>query len=315
MSALSVPSPLASRPLGGLLARIGNTPMVRLRQLTTGVVPDAVEVWVKCEWFNPGGSVKARAALAMVLDAERKGLLRPGHTILDASSGNTGIAYALIAAARGYKLRLCLPANANAERKAVLRAYGAEVIETSPMDGSDGAIARARAIMSEEPEDTVYLNQYGNDANWQAHFRTTGPEIWRDTEGRITHFVAALGTSGTFTGTTRFLKSQAPGLRAVSLQPDSPYHALEGWKHMETALVPRIYDPLLADDNVEIPSEEALDLTRRLATEEGLLTGPSGGGAVWGALEVARHLESGVVVALLADGGERYLSHAHVFGG
>jgi len=177
------------------------------------------------------------------------------------------------------------------------------------------ALTREAAPSASIPEGTVYLDQYGNDANWQAHFQTTGPEIWRDTNGRITHFVAALGTSGTFTGTTRFLRSRKPGLRAISLQPDSPYHALEGWKHMETALVPRIYDPQLADENLEIPSEEALALTRRLAKEEGLLTGPSGGGAVWGALEVARHLEQGVVVALLADGGERYLSHSHVFGG
>lgn len=303
--------------LGPLLSRIGNTPLVRLRRVTEGVVSDRVEVWVKCEWFNPGGSVKDRAALAMVLDAERRGLLVPGGSrrILDASSGNTGIAYALIAAARGYGLTLCLPANASSERKQLLRAYGAEVVETSAMDGSDGAILRARELAAEDPDRYAYLDQYSNPANWQAHFRTTGPELWRDTEGRLTHFVSALGTSGTFTGTARFLKAQDPDVQVASLQPDSPYHALEGWKHMETALVPSIYDPDLADADFEIPSEEALALTRRLAREEGLLTGPSGGGAVWGALEVARQLDEGVVVTVLADAGDRYLSHAHVFGG
>lgn len=303
--------------LGPLLSRIGNTPLVRLRRVTEGLVPEGVEVWVKCEWFNPGGSIKDRAALAMVLDAERRGLLQPGgeRRILDASSGNTGIAYALIAAARGYGLTLCLPANASAERKQLLRAYGAEVVETSAMDGSDGAILEARKLAAAEPDRYAYLDQYSNPANWQAHFRTTGPELWRDTEGRLTHFVSALGTSGTFTGTARFLKAQDPGVQVVSLQPDSPYHALEGWKHMETALVPSIYDPGLADAALEIPSEEALALTRRLALEEGLLTGPSGGGAVWGALEVARQLEEGVVVTVLADSGDRYLSHSHVFGG
>jgi len=297
----------------GLLARVGDTPMVRLRRVLPPEIPDTVEVWAKLEWFNPSGSVKDRAALSMVLAAEEQGRLQPGATILDASSGNTGIAYAMIAAQRGYHLALCLPRNANAERKAVLAAYGAQIIETDPLEGSDGAIRVARRLAAEQPERYVYLDQYSNEANWQAHFHTTGPEIWRDTEGRITHWVAALGTSGTFTGTTRYLKGRNPDVRAVSIQPDSPFHGLEGLKHMETALVPGIYDPELADEERFAPTEEALELTRRLAQEEGLLAGVSSGAQVWGAIQVARELERGVVVTLLPDSGERYLSERHVF--
>lgn len=304
-----------SPPLEGIAARVGDTPLVRLRALTRGVVPDAVEVWAKLEWFNPGGSVKDRAALSMILAAEREGRLQPGMTILDASSGNTGIAYGMLAAARGYKLALCLPKNANRERKATLRAYGVQIIETSPLEGSDGAILRARALAAAEPDRYVYLDQYNNEANWQAHFRTTGPEIWRDTGGRVTHWVASLGTSGTFTGTARFLKSRSPSLQAISVQPDSPFHGLEGLKHMETSIVPGIYDAALADSNLGAPTEQSLALVRRLAREEGLLVGPSAGAATWAALEVARSLTSGVVVTLFADGGERYLSEPHVFGG
>ena len=305
----------ALRPLGPLLARIGNTPLIRLCQVVHGVVPPEVEVWVKPEWFNPGGSVKDRAALAMVLDAEARGLLHPGDTILDASSGNTGIAYALIAAARGYKLTLCLPKNANRERKGILRAYGASIVDTSPLEGSDGAIIEARRMVAEEPGRYVYLDQYSNPANWQAHYRSTGPEIWRDTQGRITHWVGAMGTSGTFTGTTRFLKDQAPSIQAISLQPDSPFHGLEGWKHMDSAIVPAIYDPSLADELLGVPTEGAIELTRRLSREEGLFSGISGGAAVWGALQVARRLDRGVVVTVLPDGGERYLSDTHIYDG
>ncbi|MCB9779100.1 MAG: cysteine synthase family protein [Alphaproteobacteria bacterium] len=299
----------------GLLARVGDTPLVRLsRVLPDDISPD-VEVWAKLEWFNPGGSVKDRAALSMVLDAEERGLLRPGMTILDASSGNTGIAYAMIASARGYRLTLCLPKNANAERKAVLRAYGATIVETDPLEGSDGAIRVARQLAAEQPDRFVYLNQYDNDANWLAHFHTTGPEIWRDTGGRITHWVASLGTSGTFTGTSRFLKTQDPGIVVTSVQPDSPFHGLEGLKYMATSIVPGIYDPTLADRTLEAPTEESLDLVRRLAAEEGLLAGVSSGAQLWAAIETARGLERGVVVTLFPDSGERYLSEGHVFPG
>ncbi len=299
----------------GLLARVGDTPLVRLNRILPADLSPDVQVWAKLEWFNPGGSVKDRAALSMVLDAEDRGLLHPGDTILDASSGNTGIAYAMVARARGYRLTLCLPANANAERKAVLAAYGVDVVETDPLAGSDGAINVARRMAAEQPDRFVYLDQYNNDANWRAHFHTTGPEIWRDTGGRVTHWVAGLGTSGSFTGTARYLRARNPDIEAITVQPDSPFHGLEGLKFMETSIVPGIYDPDLADDQLFAPTEDALALVRRLAAEEGLLAGISSGAAVWGAIEVARRLERGVVVTLLPDSGERYLSHGHVFGG
>ena len=299
------------QPLNGLLSRIGNTPLVRLERVTQHLAP-GVEVWAKLEQFNPGGSVKDRAALSMILDAEQRGLLKPGDRILDSSSGNTGIAYGMIAAARGYRLTLCLPRNANPERKAILAAYGVEVVETDPLEGSDGAIRVAQQLAADHPDRYVYLDQYSNPANWQAHFRGTGPEIWRDTDGRVTHWVACLGTSGTFTGTSRFLKSQRADLQVVSVQPDSPFHGLEGLKHMETALKPAIYDASLADGQVEAPTEASFEMVRRLAREEGLFVGPSAGAAAWAALKVAEGLESGVVVTLFPDSGERYLSESHI---
>jgi len=302
-------------PLSGVLGRIGNTPLVRLSRVLQGRVPEGVEVWAKLESHNPGGSVKDRAALSMVLDAERRGVLESGSTLLDASSGNTGIAYGLIAAARGYEVVLCLPKNANAERKAMLRAFGVQIVETDPLEGSDGAILHARRLVAEHPDRYVYLDQYNNPANWRAHLDTTGPEIWRQTHGRITHFVACLGTSGTFTGTTRYLRSQSPDIRCVSIQPDSPFHGLEGLKHMETAIQPGFYDAGLADADLGAPTEESLQLVRDLARMEGILVGPSSGAALWGAIEVARELSDGVVVTLFPDGGERYLSESHVFGG
>jgi len=298
----------------GLLATVGNTPLVRLTRLPYPGVPASVEIHAKLESMNPGGSVKDRAALAMVLAARRSGALREGMTILDASSGNTGIAYAMIGAIFGYRLTLCLPKNANAERKAMLRAFGAEIVETSPLEGSDGAILEARRLAAEFPDRYVYLNQYGNDANWQAHFGSTGPEIWEQTGGRVTHLVTSLGTSGTFVGTSRYLKSRNPAIRCHSVEPDSPFHGLEGLKHMESSIVPTIYDPDLADVAMGAPTEESLDLVRRLAREEGLLAGPSGGAGLWAALEVARTLTEGVVVTVFPDGGERYLSEPHVFG-
>lgn len=294
----------------GLLSLVGDTPLIRL-DAVDALVPEGVSVWGKAEWFNPGGSVKDRPALSMVLDAERRGALKPGDTLLDASSGNTGIAYAMIAAARGYRLKLCLPTNANEERKRLLRAYGAEIVLTSPLEGSDGAIRKAREIAAEEPS-LFYVDQYANDANWRAHYGSTAPEIWRQTAGRLTHLVTTLGTSGTFVGCARWIRERAPHVRVTAVQPDSPFHGLEGLKHMETAIVPPIYDPALADRHLGAPSEASFDMVRRLA-RAGLLIGPSGGAAVWAAVEVARGLDEGVVVCILPDSGNRYLSESHLW--
>lgn len=298
---------------GGLLASIGNTPLVRLGPGVTGPLADDVEVWAKCEWFNPGGSVKDRPAAAMILDAERRGLLAPGATLLDASSGNTGIAYAMIAAARGYRLVLALPANANQERRRLLAAYGATLVLTDPLEGSDGAILEARRLAAAHP-DWCYLDQYANDANWRVHTTTTGPEIWRQTEGRVTHFVAAVGTTGTFVGTSRYLREMQPDLVTVEVQPDAPFHGLEGLKHLGSAMVPPIYDPGVADQRLGAPTEASFETVRRLA-RHGLLVGPSGGAAVWAALQVAQRLDRGVVVTVLPDGGARYLSEPHLWEG
>ncbi|MCS6777263.1 MAG: PLP-dependent cysteine synthase family protein [Chloroherpetonaceae bacterium] len=285
---------------------IGNTPLVRLRR----VVPDnpRVTIYGKAEWANPGGSVKDRPALNMILEGERSGKLTPGKIILDATSGNTGIAYAMIGAARGYPVHLCLPANANEERKQLLRAYGAQLILTDPRLSSDGAILKAQEIYASNPDRYFYPDQYNNDANWQAHYRTTGPEIWEQTGGQITHFVAGLGTSGTFMGTGRYLKERNPSIRLISFQPDSPLHGLEGMKHMATAIVPGIYDPGLADENREVSTEEAYDMVKRLARTEGILVGISAAAAVVCALRVASEIREGVIVCILCDSGTRYLS-------
>lgn len=304
------PSPFAGA--SGLLEHVGNTPLVRIQRAVADLIPPGVEIWGKCEWFNPGGSVKDRAALAMVLDAERRGLLTPGKRILDSSSGNTGISYALIAAARGYGVTLCLPSNANAERKRLLAAYGVDVVLTDPLEGSDGAIRKARALAAENPE-YVYLDQYSNDANWGAHYASTGPEILAQTGGRVTHFVAALGTSGTFVGTSRFFREYAPHVKVYSMQPDSPFHGLEGLKHMATAIVPRIYDATLADGNLEAPTEASYEIERRLAKLDGLLVGPSAAAAVWASVQIAKTLDHGVVVTILCDSGTRYLSEPHIW--
>ncbi|HMV66588.1 MAG TPA: cysteine synthase family protein [Myxococcota bacterium] len=297
----------------GLLAHVGDTPLVRIRAAVEGMIPDGVEIWGKCEWFNPGGSVKDRAALAMVLDAERRGVLRPGDTLLDSSSGNTGISYAMIAAARGYRLRLCLPRNANEERKALLAMYGTEVVLTDPLDGSDGAIREARRMAAEDPS-LVYLDQYSNPANWRAHYGSTGPEIWRQTGGRVTHFVSALGTSGTFMGTSLYMRDHHPQVACVEVQPDSPMHGLEGLKHMDTAIVPAIYDAGLASRRVEAPTDEAFEIARRMARLDGLLVGPSAAAAVWACTQVAQGLDRGVIVTILCDSGARYLSERHIWG-
>lgn len=295
-----------------LVHRIGNTPLVRLRRVVEGVAP-GVEVWAKLESFNPGGSVKDRAAWAIISDVEGSGRLRPGQRLLDSSSGNTGIAYGMIAAARGHALTLCLPANANLERKKILRAYGVEIIETDPLQGSDGAIQMARTMAAADPERFHYLDQYSNPCNWIAHQRTTAPEIWRDIHGRVTHWVAGLGTTGTFVGTTRGLKALNPELHAVAVQPDAPFHGLEGLKFLETSIVPSIWDPTLVDEHVAAPTEPSITMMRRLAREEGILAGVSSGAAAWAALQVALKLETGVVVTIFPDSGDRYVSEAHLW--
>jgi S-sulfo-L-cysteine synthase (O-acetyl-L-serine-dependent) len=291
-----------------LLSCIGRTRLVRLRRITRDM-PAGVRVYAKAEHMNPGGSVKDRAARAMILAGERSGQLHPGKNILDATSGNTGIAYSMIAAALGYRVTLCLPRNASRERKRILRIYGAEIIETDPRESTDGAQKLAREMARSEPDKYFYPDQYNNEANWRAHYEETGPEIWEQTGGRVTHFIAGLGTSGTFVGTARRLKEYNAGIRVISMQPDSPFHGLEGMKHMATALVPGIYDSSLADEAVEVATEDAQAMTRRLALEEGLFVGVSAGANVHAALRLARTLApDSIVVTILCDGGGRYLS-------
>jgi cysteine synthase B len=284
---------------------IGNTPLIRLTSFEAGL--RNVELYAKAEWRNPGGSVKDRPAARMIADGERSGALTFDKVILDATSGNTGIAYAMIGAARGYRVRLCVPDNVTPERKRILRAFGAEVIYTDPMQGSDGAIIRAKALYAEHPERYFYADQYNNAGNWRAHYDTTGPEILDQTGGRLTHFVAGLGTSGTFVGVGRRLRETKASIRLISVQPDSPLHGLEGLKHMETAIVPGIYDPALADEDVRVSTEEAHELTRRLA-QQGLFVGISSGANLAGALRVARSTADAVIVVVFCDGGEKYLS-------
>jgi cysteine synthase B len=298
--------PPAARVARDLVGLIGGTPLLRLGAVARHLAP-GVEVYAKAEWANPGGSVKDRAALRMILDGIRTGRLTRDRTLLDATSGNTGIGYAMIGAALGYRVHLCLPANAGAERKAALRAYGATLTLTSPLEGTDGAIREARRLVADEPERWFYPDQYSNPANWRAHYDTTGLEIWRQTEGRVTHFVAGLGTSGTFTGVSRRLRSLHSKVRLITVQPDSPFHGLDGLKHMASAIVPGIYDPDLADRNLDVDTEAAYEMTRRLAREDGVLVGPSGGAAIRAALDVAAELSSGVVVTILPDSGARYL--------
>jgi len=285
---------------------VGNTPLLRLRNIVAS--SSKVEIYAKAEWFNPGGSVKDRPALSMILDGEHSGKLSPGKIILDATSGNTGIAYAWIGAARGYKVKLALPQNASEERKRILRSYGAELVLTSPLEGSDGAIREARRLYAENPDLYFYPDQYNNPANWRAHYETTGLEIWQQTGGRITHFVAGLGTSGTFVGTARRLKELNPEIKVISFQPDSPFHGLEGMKHMASAIVPGIYDASIADEDLEIGTEQAHDYTRRLGKQEGLLVGVSSGASLACAIKVAKEIESGVIVTVFPDAGDKYLS-------
>ncbi len=302
------PRPDAGERLGDLLLdRIGNTPLLRLERITAGL--PGVELLAKAEWFNPGGSVKDRAACAIVREAERTGQLPPGRILLDATSGNTGIAYAMIGAARGYRVRLCLPANVSPERRRILEAYGADLVLTDPGEGSDGAIRQARALARSDPKRYFYADQYSNPANWQAHYMGTAEEIWRQTHGQVTHFVAALGTSGTFVGVSRRLKQLNPEIRCISLQPDAPFHGIEGLKHMASAIVPEIYDPSLADEDLSVSTEAAYAGVKRLAREEGLRVGVSSGAALAGCLEVARRLDApAVLVTVFPDNADKYLS-------
>ena len=292
-----------------ILSKVGRTPLFRLERVDRDL-PD-VSIYAKAEWLNPGGSVKDRPALRMILSAERSGRLTAGRTILDATSGNTGIGYAMIGAARGYPVHLTLPANASPERIRILRAFGATLTFTDTGLGADGAIERARAIHAADPERYVYLNQYDNDDNWRAHYEGTASEIWNQTAGCITHFVSVLGTSGTFTGTARRLRELNPRVRCISVQPDAPFHGLEGMKHMPSALVPTIYDPSLADENLEVRTEDAYRAVKRLIRQEGMLVGVSSGAALVACLEVARRIPPGrpaMIVTIFPDHGEKYLS-------
>ncbi len=290
--------------------RIGSTPLLRFDRITRGL--EGVTVLGKAEWVNPGGSVKDRAAAAMLRDAQKRGLLVPGKTILDATSGNTGIALAMLGAAMGIPVRLAMPSNVSPERKRIVRAYGADVEWTDPDQSSDGAIRRARELAGNDPDKFCYVDQYSNDANWLAHYHSTGPEILAQTSGQVTHFVAGLGTTGTFMGTSRRLKEHNPAIQAVSFQPDSPFHGLEGLKHMGSAIVPAIYNPHLADRELEIETEAAYDMTKRLAREEGVLVGISAAAAVVACLKIAREEAAAgrraVIVTVLPDSADKYLS-------
>ncbi len=287
---------------------VGNTPLLELFNISREV--PGVNIYGKAEWYNPGGSVKDRPALWMIRAGEESGALTREKTLLDATSGNTGIAYAWIGAALGYKVKLCMPKNASEERKKILRAYGVEFVLTDPGEGSDGAIREARRMYAEDPERYFYPDQYSNPANPRAHYESTANEIWEQTEGEITHFVAGLGTSGTFVGTATRLKELDPEIKVVSFEPDSPFHGLEGMKHMESAIVPSIYDPMIADENRRTPTEDAYDMVKRVAREEGVLIGISAGAAVATALQVAREIEYGTVVTILCDGADKYLSES-----
>ena len=285
---------------------IGNTPLLRVRMFEKEF-PN-VEVYAKAEWFNPGGSVKDRAALSMIEDGERRGALTRHQTIIDSTSGNTGIAYALVGAAKGYRVKLVMPANVSSERKALVVAYGAEIVYSDPLEGSDGAILKVRELVAEHPESYFYPDQYSNPANVRAHYEGTAVEILEQTSGRLTHFVAGLGTTGTFVGTSRRLKEHNSSIRTIAVQPEDSFHGLEGLKHIPTAIVPKIWDPSLADEIWGCPTEPAYDLARRVARIEGLLVGHSSGAALWAARRIAATIEEGVIVTVFPDSGDRYIS-------
>ena len=303
---MTTPAQLGS----SVYALIGNTPLVRLEKISRDL--PGIRLLAKAEWTNPAGSVKDRPAASIVQDAQARGLLVPGKTLLDATSGNTGIAFAMLGAALGFPVHLAMPSNVSPERKRILKAYGAIIDWTDPDQSSDGAIRRARELAGNHPDRFFYADQYSNDANWLAHYRTTAPEIWSQTAGQVTHFVAGLGTSGTFMGTSRRLKELNPAIQAISFQPDSPFHGLEGMKHMASAIVPAIYNPHLADRNLEVETEAAYAMARRLAREEGLLVGISAAAAVVASLQIAREEaaagRSGVIVTILPDNADKYLS-------
>jgi len=311
LPAHDVLEPAAPRPGQSLLDRIGNTPLLSFDGLTAHL--PGVTLLGKAEWHNPGGSVKDRAAANIVSEGRRSRKFVAGKTLLDATSGNTGIAYAMLGAAEGFPVTLCMPQNVSAERKRILGAYGANILYTDPGEGSDGAIRLARELAAKHPDLYFYADQYSNDANWRAHYHGTANEIWQQTEGRITHFVAMLGTSGTFMGTARRLKELNPSIRCISLQPDSAFHGIEGAKHMASAIVPKIYDPMLADENLEIATEDAYAMCRRIGRESGLLLGISAAAGIFASLKISEQLELGkghqaVVVTILCDSGEKYLS-------
>lgn len=293
-----------------IIGNVGNTPLLRLNRIAEDF--SGIEIFAKAEYFNPGGSVKDRPALNIILDGERSGHLSHGKILIDATSGNTGIAYAMIGAARGYKVKLCLPTNASIERKRILKAYGAELVLTPADEGSDGAIRKVREIVKADPDRYFYADQYNNDSNWRAHYETTAPEIIRQTEGRITHFVALLGTSGTFVGNTRRFREELPQVECISAQPSTGFHGIEGTKHMPSAIVPGIYDDKLANRNLWIETEDCHRMVKRLAREEGLLVGISGAGNVVAAMTIAKELRAqgkqGVIVTILCDSADKYLS-------
>ncbi len=304
-------APISTQLLGtSLLERIGNTPLVRLDELTRSM--PGIQILGKAEWANPGGSVKDRAASAIVADAIRSNRLGPRQALLDATSGNTGIAYAMLGAAMGFQVTLCMPSNVSPERKKYLSAYGANIVWTNPADGSDGAIRKARELATADPDRYFYADQYSNEQNWLSHYHTTANEIWAQTEGQITHFVAGLGTSGTFMGTTRRLRELNPQIECISMQPDSAFNGLEGLKHMATAIVPKIYDPALADENIDLETEHAYAMCLRLAQKSGMLVGVSAGGAAAAALQVAEREHAAgrdaVIVTVLCDAAEKYMS-------
>jgi len=309
MSSLATRAP-SSSPIAGrdLIDLVGNTPLLGFQRITAGL---SSRVFAKAEWYNPGGSIKDRAALSMILDGESRGLLTKDKILIDATSGNTGIAYAMIGAQRGYKVKLALPKNASIERKQSLIAYGAELILTDPTGGTDVAQRYVKDLVDQDPKRYFYPDQYNNDANWRAHYETTAMEIWRQTEGQVTHFVTGLGTSGTFVGVTRRLKELNPAIKCISVQPDGPLHGLEGMKHMPTAIVPGIYDPNLADEQIEVATEDAHTTVLRLAREEGLLVGVSSGANMYAAMKVAERAgKDAVVVTIFCDSASKYLSES-----
>jgi cysteine synthase B len=300
----------AARSAETVTGNVGNTPLLRLKRIA-GALP-GIEIHAKAEYFNPGGSVKDRPALSMIQAGERSGAFTVDKILLDSTSGNTGIAYAMICASKGYRVKLCLPGNASPERIRILRAYGADLILTDPAEGADGSTRRVKQIYAEDPGLYFYPDQYGNDANWQAHYNTTAVEILEQTDGRVTHFCALVGTGGTLVGTSRRLQKELPAVQCICVQPSSGFHGLEGTRHLATSIVPRIYDPSVTSRTIEVDTEDAHKMVKRLAREEGILAGVSSGGNVHAALQIGRQLAKegrhGVIVTVLCDGADKYLS-------